>query len=57
MSDNCLTKPCSMRGNRIQGANYHCPVCKICICFGCGVKMISKENYPLKCPKCGAKLQ
>jgi hypothetical protein len=27
------------------------------IWFGCGVKMIGKENYPLKCPTCGAKLQ
>ncbi|MGB8781369.1 MAG: hypothetical protein WCD81_12070 [Candidatus Bathyarchaeia archaeon] len=57
MSNDCLTKPCSLCGNRIQGANYHCPTCKICICFGCGLKMVNKENYPLRCPRCGAKLE
>ncbi|MGA3193156.1 MAG: hypothetical protein ABSD73_11705 [Candidatus Bathyarchaeia archaeon] len=57
MSNDCLTKPCSMCGNRIQGGNYYCPTCKICICFGCALRMISKDNYPLKCPMCGTKLQ
>jgi len=56
LADCCLTRLCDMCGIRIQGANYHCPKCDICICSGCGLKMMSKGDYPLRCPMCSAKL-
>ncbi len=53
MVDECLTKPCALCGKRIQGANWHCPHCKVCICLYCGIYEIKER---LKCPKCGGKL-
>jgi hypothetical protein len=40
-----------MCGDIIQGANWYCPNCKICICLTCGINM--RKNV---CPKCGKKL-
>jgi hypothetical protein len=35
MSDEYLGKPCSLCGKRIQGANWLCSYCGICICYFC----------------------
>jgi len=52
MADECLTKPCSVCGERITGANWFCRYCKICICLTCGVETDSWD-----CPNCGRKLE
>lgn len=51
MVDECLTKPCAVCGDTIQGAKWYCPYCKICICLTCGINM-----EELECPKCQKKL-
>ncbi|MBK5133314.1 hypothetical protein JJE00_02675 [Candidatus Bathyarchaeota archaeon] len=54
MQDCCLRRPCDACGKRIQGGNWHCPRCNICLCYYCGLSLIIdyKHNYPLKCPMC-----
>ncbi|HYB68408.1 MAG TPA: hypothetical protein VEC97_02580 [Candidatus Acidoferrales bacterium] len=57
MSDECLCKECPICGNRITGANYCCPNCKLCLCFQCGVKIVLAEHGAKPtCPSCGNKM-
>jgi predicted RNA-binding Zn-ribbon protein involved in translation (DUF1610 family) len=57
MPDECLRKDCAICGHRIQGENWYCPHCKLCLCFFCGMQIVVEEHTmdPL-CPACGNKL-
>jgi predicted RNA-binding Zn-ribbon protein involved in translation (DUF1610 family) len=57
VSDECLWKVCAICGRKIQGANFHCPNCKLCLCFRCGVKIVLAEHIvEPNCPSCGTKI-